>query len=205
MRRRLWQLGAGQTRCLRHGQRTRFIGWRLTYDGSETATGIPRSTDEIVADLDLILTSGRLHPANRALIREKYDAKLAQTGSKNEAMRVAQELFTLAPEFHTTTANSLRPSARLHGASSTSLGRPYKAVLYVDLQGGCDSFNVLVPHSNCVNASGAPHDLFAEYQAVRGPVIALEKSTLRTIDASGSNQVCGTFGVHPIYQTVCPT
>ena len=174
----------------------------LTYDGSVTAHGIPRSTDQIVADLDLILTSGRLHPANRALIREKYDAKLAQTGSKNEAMRIAQELFTLAPEFHTTTANSLRPSARWHGASSSSLGRPYKAVVYLNLQGGCDSFNVLVPHSNCVNASGGPHDLFAEYQAVRGPVIALEKDTLRTIDASGSNQVCGTFGVHPVYQTV---
>ena len=69
------------------------------------------------------------------------------------------------------------------------------------LNGGCDSYNVLIPHSGCVNASGGAHDLFADYEAVRGPVIALPKSTLNTIDASGSSQVCSTFGVHPVYQT----
>ena len=135
------------------------------------------STDDIVADLDLLLTSGRLHPANRRVIASAYDAKLAQTGSKRAALRLAQELFTLAPEFHTTTTNSLRASPRSHGGggASSSRARPYRAVVYINLQGGCDSFNVLVPHSNCVNASGGPHDLFADYTAVRGPIIALTK------------------------------
>ena len=102
-----------------------------------------------------------------------------------------------------TTANALRPSPRRQGGgSSASLGRPYRAIVYINLHGGCDSFNVLVPHSSCVNASGGPHDLFADYTAARGPVIALEKSTLKTIDASSSNQVCSTFGVHPVYRTL---
>lgn len=172
-------------------------------DGELSYVSTPGAhTDEIVAELDMLLTSGRLHPANRARIVQAYDDRLEETGSAREAMRMAQELITLAPEFHTTTTNSLRDSPRASGAdSSPSLGRPYKALVFVNLGGGVDSFNVLVPHSNCVNASGGAHDLYEEYKAVRGEVIALPKDTLRTLDATGSHQVCGTFGVHPVYKT----
>jgi uncharacterized protein (DUF1501 family) len=38
--------------------------------------------------------------------------------------------------------------------------------------------------------------MFDEYTSVRGNV-ALEKGSLRTIDASNSGQVCDTFGLHP--------
>jgi uncharacterized protein (DUF1501 family) len=178
---------------------------RALADGELSYAAAPgAATEQIVADLDLLLTSGRLHAVHREMISRLYEERLAQTGSQGEAMRLAQELFTLAPEFHTTTANSLRaaPRRRHTGGSSAAGGRPYRAIVYINLQGGCDSFNVLVPHSNCVDESGGPHDLFADYTETRGPVIALEKERLRTIDASSSNQVCGTFGVHPIYQTL---
>ena len=76
---------------------------------SYTSSAADAATDEIVAELDLLLTSGRLHGANRAMIGRMYDEKLAQTGSTEEAMRMAQELFTLAPEFHTVCATPAPP------------------------------------------------------------------------------------------------
>ena len=38
--------------------------------------------------------------------------------------------------------------------------------------------------------------MYAHYSNVRGST-AIPKGSLHTIDASGSNQVCNTFGVHP--------
>ena len=60
------------------------------------------------------------------------------------------------------------------------------------LQGGADSFNMLIPHSNCAGRA----DLYAAYAAVRGDV-ALPLGALHpfTVSPSGS-QPCDTFGMH---------
>ena len=39
-------------------------------------------------------------------------------------------------------------------------------------------------------------DMYDDYQQVRGG-IAVPKDSLHQIDASGSNQICNIFGVHP--------
>ena len=97
-----------------------------------------------------------------------------------------------APEFHAT--NHLTPTdeARQEAAKVTSMGRPYKAIVVLFLNGGADTYNLIVPHSNC-----AASDLYAEYEAVRGPAIALPKEKLLPFNVSAGSQPCSTFGLHP--------
>lgn len=74
-------------------------------------------------------------------------------------------------------------------AFPTSTGKPYRAIVYIMLSGGSDSFNMLAPYS-CSKGK----DLYQEYQDVRKQV-AMTKATLLPIE-SGTEQVCETFGVH---------
>jgi len=170
---------------------------RRAADGALTFQPHGASSSEVVAELDLLLTGGRLSVNSRRVIVKAYDAALATTGSRDEALRAAQELFLIAPEFHATNDNALRDAPRAEDTAAQSLGRPYKAIVYVMLQGGCDSFNVLVPLDDC----GSHGDVFESYRIVRGSV-ALEKSYLKPISANGSGQVCNTFGVHPSLPTL---
>jgi cullin-associated NEDD8-dissociated protein 1 len=60
------------------------------------------------------------------------------------------------------------------------------------LDGAADSFNVLIPHSDCSN-----NDLQAQYQTLRTDV-ALSKNSLLTITAPAeAGQPCDTFGINP--------
>ena len=68
------------------------------------------------------------------------------------------------------------------------------------MNGGADSWNMLVPHSECTR-DGAAHDYFAEYQTVRGS-IAVAKDSLLPIEADASAQPCRKFGVHPRLERV---
>lgn len=54
------------------------------------------------------------------------------------------------------------------------------------------SRNLLVPHSNCREGI----DMYQHYKDVRTE-IALNKDDLLQIDASNSDQICDTFGIHP--------
>lgn len=62
------------------------------------------------------------------------------------------------------------------------------------MAGGADSFNLLVPRSNCRDG----RDVYTEYKNARGNV-GLSTSSLLDIDATGSNQVCDTFAVNKNY------
>merc|ERR1719261_1319800 len=72
-------------------------------------------------------------------------------------------LMTAAPEFHITGTTKRSQRKKQPVAKITSQKRPYKAVVLVYLHGGADSFNMLMPHSQC----GA-RDLHAEYVKMRG-------------------------------------
>lgn len=65
----------------------------------------------------------------------------------------------------------------------------YKAVVYMYLPGGLDSFNVLVPKANCPSK-----DMYQEYKKARGSH-AISSDALLDIHTD-SSQVCGTFGLH---------
>ena len=108
------------------------------------------------------------------------------------ALKEALRLLILTSEFHTTVLNRLKPTARSVPQPTVSQGRQYKAIVVLFLAGAADSFNMIVPHSEC----GGTHDLHQEYLDVRTNV-ALEKSSLLEINVP--HQPCNKFGIHPSF------
>lgn len=132
-----------------------------------------------------------------------YEANPAAEGA---ALKQALKLFSIIPEYHATNQHVVLPATRPAQPGQTPHGRKYKAVVVVFLEGGMDSFNMLVPYSGCTKrkeGSGPssparePNDLYAEYARVRGPAVAVNKQVLLPITTDGSTQPCDTFGIHP--------
>jgi len=53
--------------------------------------------------------------------------------------------------------------------------------VYLYLNGGCDSYNMIVPHSQCPDK-----DMYAEYAQVRGDVALSQGSLLQVAVPSGT-------------------
>jgi cullin-associated NEDD8-dissociated protein 1 len=131
--------------------------------------------------------------------------QLAEDG----ALKLVMKMLAIAPEYHVTNIHSTHtPRKRLAKAdAATSKGRDYKAVVVLYLDGGVDSFNVLVPRSNCSvkrsDGSGRmPHDLFSEYANIRGFArgvrLAHKKEVLLPVNLpTDTTQPCTEFGLHP--------
>ena len=165
------------------------------------------STADVVSELDLLLTGGRLNPQSAAIIRREHAAMLATVDycTQNNALRtatpqqnalhVAQTLFMATVEFHSTNAATVHSTARTPASIVQASGQPYKAIVVVFMNGGCDSFNVLVPHSQCTANSNK--DMYAEYASVRGEVKLAKSSLLQIVMPSGHSQPCTNFGIHP--------
>ena len=153
--------------------------------------GVANATaEQIVDELDILLTSGRLEETAREIIIEQYNIELAAHGPVS-AMKLAQQLILGTPEFQITNRVQRKVGTRREAASVKLPKNSYKAIVYLYVGGGLDSYNVLVPHSNC-----GDKDMYAEYKEVRQD-IALEKEDLLPIDVPEMNQVCDTFALHP--------
>lgn len=118
-------------------------------NGALAFTPTDQSTASAVVDeLALLLTGGRLSANSRVALEAAYSSTLSSVGA-NKALRMAQKLIIATPEFHSTGTfkpiEASRPEPSLPPASD----KGYKAVVYVNLDGGLDSFNTLVPHSSC--------------------------------------------------------
>lgn len=144
------------------------------------------------------MTSGRLSEENRAIIEAIYSSKLSSSGA-SAALQLAKKLIASTGEFHST--NLVRKSDLGRDASSqfdetaTTEQGTYKAVVYLLFPGGCDSWNMLVPHT--CEGSG----LVEEYTSQRGSA-ALDLSTVQQIDTGANPQPCSVFGVHPSLPTI---
>ena len=108
-------------------------------------------TQALVDELATLLTDGRLSRESRELI-EQVVSQEADPVLKNIK---AQQLIVAAPEFHITNVvrktGNPRPALQAHPPSVNS----YKAVVYVLLDGGADTFNMLAPHScTATNVNG---------------------------------------------------
>ncbi len=126
--------------------------------------------------------------------------------SSTDAVKAAQSLIVATNEFHTTSDNTVQSlDPRPSGPVVESLGRPYKAVIMLYWNGGLDSWNLVVPHSECDLVG---KDMYAEYEAVRGgfevgedveveDTVAIEKDRLLPISVPAGTQPCNVFGVHP--------
>ena len=149
---------------------------------------------EAVGELDLLLTGGRLSAGTKAVIASHYETA-AQSGSPPAALKLAQQLMVATPEFHTTNLNppAATPRASAGGGGASASASDFKAIIVLYMGGGVDSYNMLVPHSNCPGK-----DMFAHYETWRGDV-KLAKDELLEIDVTDTSpaQPCATFGLHP--------
>eukprot|EP00656_Telonema_subtile_P022373 TRINITY_DN2349_c0_g4_i2.p1 TRINITY_DN2349_c0_g4~~TRINITY_DN2349_c0_g4_i2.p1 ORF type:complete len:1161 (-),score=234.81 TRINITY_DN2349_c0_g4_i2:206-3688(-) len=190
------------------GSRRRYscgvpVSNKLAFEPESTATA------QIVSEMDLLLTRGRLNAESTQVLQTAYERTLLATTRRRRnnnvetpealALKAVQKLITATPEFHTSAVNQQTDVKRGSVTNEQSAVKPFKSIVIIHMAGGADTHSLLIPHSDC--ASG---DLFAQYETVRGN-IALEKSSLLTIDASDSDQPCDTMGLHgslPVVKTL---
>jgi cullin-associated NEDD8-dissociated protein 1 len=154
------------------------------------------SANQLVHYFSTILTGGRLENSKKEMFSKEFQ-RINSSYSRLEALKVLLELIVSSPEYQvSTTAKSrnLFRSSSLNSNSyqnSASTENGYKAIVYVYLSGGMDSYSLLVPHSEC-----GSFDLFQNYQDIRTSA-ALKKGDLLSIDVPAWNnaQPCKKFGV----------
>ena len=173
---------------------TAHLSFSRPYAGTTSAELLAHA-ESVVSELATIFTSGRISDVNKQIIKEAYIAKLNNTAAADPsggALRLATQLFLTAPEFHTTNVVSKTGALRAQPDPPQASGAPYRSIVYVMFGGGCDSYNMLVPHT-CPGET----DVYAdEYVEIRQE-IALKKEDLKVLNGPIMNQVCETFGVHP--------
>ena len=194
--------GFGRAKCKSYIESKACANARglLTYQPST-----PSKAGAVVDELANLLTLGRLSSQTRTTLVDAYEFVLASNSSdssspqsekEKEALALKQtlKLFAMAPEFHATNTHTLgaTPTVRKQPEAIVSLNRTYKAVVVVFLEGGADSYNMVVPHSNCKGA-----DLYDDYVLLRTKRMALKKSELLQVEVNATLQPCGTFGLHP--------
>jgi len=148
------------------------------------------TVDSIIDDLSLLLTAGRLGAPNRAIIKSVV-LEAHQYGSTEKALRIAQQLIAMTPEYHTNALQRKDVVKREITGYENDPVNEYKAIVFWQMAGGMDSFNLIVPIDDCQNGK----DMYAEYKQKRGSV-ALEPHELLNISTVGSNQVCDKFAVN---------
>ncbi len=109
-------------------------------------TGKEGYSSEVVDRLSTLLTAGRLGTQAKEVIINAFD----NAGSAEDGLRMAQQLIITTGEFHST--NVVQSTEQPRGTFSfpEPTGKPYRAVVYLMLNGGCDSFNMLTPYT-CSN------------------------------------------------------
>ena len=185
-------------------------------DGRLTWQPQPVAPSEVISQLDVLLTGGRLSANATAVITSHYESAAAADGDE-AALALAQQLFIATPEFHATNMQT-PPQATIvaddgdgegvddggagdsggvggggGGGSDDGSSGGFKAIVVLFLDGGCDSFNVLVPFDRCTG-----RDMYAQYAEVRGDV-RLERETLApfVINTTQGTQPCEDFAIHP--------
>lgn len=153
------------------------------------------SVDKIIADMDDLLTAGRLSSESKILLKKSYD----RGSSFDNRVRRMLRVLLASSEFHVTNLHmSITDQVRQETNVRTKRNLPYKAVVVLFMKGAVDSFNVLVPHSKCGETGN--RNYFQEYADVRTDV-ALPKESLRTL-IPVKNQPCKVFGVHDKLKTL---
>mmetsp|Transcript_662 Transcript_662/g.1594 ORF Transcript_662/g.1594 Transcript_662/m.1594 type:complete len:2342 (-) Transcript_662:143-7168(-) len=146
----------------------------------------------MVDELATIMTAGRLSSANRQTI---VDAVANETNATLSSIKIRQLILTTA-EFHTTgsiektegTRSLPEPEEEESSNSSGTSSSSYKAVVYVMLKGGADTYNFIVPHT-CPD-----NNLRSDYNQVRGEMKILNSERNLVINTIG--QPCTHFAIH---------
>ena len=148
---------------------------------------------EMVSEVSLLLTAGRLSQDNKDII----EAACSSEPDYHAQYRCIQQLVVFSSEFHSTNtmkkSGEARPEVAAPPSNSTE---PYKAIVYLYLAGGTDSYHMLAPHT-C-----APIDVYERFRTIRGKNslsegIGLKQEEMLVIEGNNVDQPCTHFGIHP--------
>lgn len=95
------------------------------------------SVDDILDELALLMTAGRLSPQNKAIIKPIVSVPF-HAGDIAKAVRAAQQLIWSTPEVHTTNIARSTSVPRSNSNEVSNNQAPYKAVVVLMLLGGMD-------------------------------------------------------------------
>jgi uncharacterized protein (DUF1501 family) len=168
-------LGSGSS--LSTGDYSNSVGY-LSFSPSGTTTA------EQVQEIADLLTSGRLSADAITAIATKVDAE-ADLDTK---IRLAQQIIATSPEFHTTNLHNRNGNERLPTPVKEASSDPYKAIVVLQLSGGLDSFNVLMPHTSC--------STYKYYRNAREVLAYKEEDMLSITNNDADVYDCDKFGVN---------
>lgn len=180
-------IGRSKDEDLRQVGDTTLSRGRLTYAPSSIA-----NSEDIVDELIILLTAGRLF-AKRTRLVEIYE--LLTRKSLDDAFINLQQIIVTTPEFHSNAishhSKSKIPTAKSKLSAKTG---DYKAVVYLFLDGGFDSYNMLVPHA-CAGTNNAGVSVDKQYIEERGDLALTDEERTLLIDVD--KQPCNKFALHP--------
>lgn len=184
--------GYGKYLGVTKGEYENAMGY-LAYTPNESYDSL-----QVVDEMSLLLTAGRISTMKRDLLKEIFDRAV----TRKEGFLDVGQLILTTPEFHTTGITENSGGVRPAGDDVSSNVKPYKAVILLMLDGGLDSFNVLVPHV-CSGKNAAGTTVDKQYMSERD-YLAVD-NTERSLLISASNQPCQTFALHKrlkLFQTL---
>jgi uncharacterized protein (DUF1501 family) len=120
--------------------------------------------------------------------RAKTDAMLA--------LQVAQTLVAATPAFAVTNDPATSDVSAPEVAPRTRRDNDYKALVVMYMNGGADTQNLIVPHSNCDERNGVEQYLTTRSDA------ALDLDQVLQIEVAPGTQLCDTMGLHPRFDTL---
>ncbi|KAL7553976.1 hypothetical protein ACHAWF_017328 [Thalassiosira exigua] len=170
------------------GDYTRSLG-TITYPYQTNIIG--NGLSDTIDELSTLMTSGRLSSENKQVL-ENAHAYFNEKYGPDYAGRVVLKLLVSLPEFHTSNTLSKTGSSRPITPPADKSSAPYRAIVYIHLNGGADSFNILSPGS--IGCSGLYDDYFAARGGGAG--IGLKPDEILNIDAASAQMLgCSTLGV----------
>eukprot|EP00538_Stauroneis_constricta_P006114 CAMPEP_0119557550 /NCGR_PEP_ID=MMETSP1352-20130426/9190_1 /TAXON_ID=265584 /ORGANISM="Stauroneis constricta, Strain CCMP1120" /LENGTH=2298 /DNA_ID=CAMNT_0007604673 /DNA_START=349 /DNA_END=7245 /DNA_ORIENTATION=+ len=178
-----------------------YVGWCTPnldwYDLSQDSLGLlgyapapSQDIDATIEDLATLLTAGRLSNEKRQYIKEIMESE----DDPALAIQKAQQLIVSTPEFHATGLVKATGEEREAPEAVQSSDEAYKAVVYVLLDGGVDSYNMLAPHK-CSQQNQDGLNLLEQYNLERTTIALSDAERFRIIQAQ--NQPCDEFAIHP--------
>jgi hypothetical protein len=174
----------------------RSLGSTSLATGKITYKPLPSKTSsQIVDELATLLTSGRLSSDKRTILKQVYDEAFNR-GAPAEALINVEQLIVLTPEFNTNGLSQNTGSVIPEDAPTQPSTTPYKAVIYIMLEGGYDSFNMLVPNI-CQGQNAAGKKVDVQYRSERGNIGFSDNERSLTINVDAQwNQPCTQFALH---------
>jgi len=150
------------------------------------------NSNVVVNELATLLTAGRLSQKNRAILEAAYDTE-KDFGDHDSAQRLVLQGIQFTPEYNTYQTVAEVKEARPAAPPQALAVGGYKAIVYIFLNGGMDSWNMLPPYPG---GCPAENDIYAEYAGIRRGVALNDTDMLELSGITGHHTKCTSFGLH---------